>query len=180
MQLALIQEPKGDAEFSPCGLYRKRLWRPTGAPGDRQLTVIGLNPSIAGKKTAEHPEGQPDPTSTRQIERARRLGCSLLMMVNIFDWIDTDPEAMKRAAEPSSPDNDAVILAECQRASLIICGWGNDGAHRGRGAAVAAMLRQAGHRLHYLRLTKRGEPEHPLYLSYKLTPQEWTCAPPSP
>lgn len=153
------------AELSPCRRYRYRLWRPVGAGAT--LAVVGLNPSTADE-TAD------DPTIARLTERGRRLGFGRLVMLNLFAYRATDPREMKRAEDPVGPDNNQHLLAEAQAAALVLCAWGTHGAHRGRDQEVLRLLRGAGLKLHVLRLTKGGHPEHPLYLPYDLSPMEWT------
>jgi Protein of unknown function (DUF1643) len=57
--------------------------------------------------------------------------------------------------------------------AMTVCGWGNGGAHIGRGVDVRRML----HNPHCLRLTKDGHPSHPLYLPASLQPVEWVVTP---
>lgn len=159
------RRPAAGADLSPCRAYRYRLWRILG--DGPALTVIGLNPSTAD-------ETEPDPTITRLTERARRGGFGMLMMLNLFAYRATDPREMKHAADPIGPDNDGFLLDEARAAGLVLCAWGTHGTHRGRALNVTAWLRGAGVKLHVLRLTKGGHPEHPLYLPYDLTPTEWT------
>lgn len=162
---------KGDAEseavYSPCERYRYLLTRVWDAKGPRVLFVM-LNPSTAT-------EVQNDPTVERCERRARALGFGAFRVVNIFAYRATDPRVMRATADPVGPGNDAAILtsvAEWQPAQ-IVCAWGAHGAHLGRGAEVAGLLRGTGQPLWHLGLTAAGEPKHPLYIGYAQQPALW-------
>lgn len=171
-----IDAPAGDgvamdagAHFSLCRKYRYSLWRGWGdmlTDATPFAMFIGLNPSTAD-------ETRDDPTIRRCIAFARSWGYSALCMTNLFAWRDTDPKAMKRAAEPIGPDNDMFICCQAAQAGVVVAAWGNDGAHRGRSGVVRAMLPN----LHYLKLNDTGEPQHPLYLKANLTPIPWALPP---
>ena len=160
---------KGDAasiaEYSQCERYRytlTRVWEPTGP----RAVFVMLNPSTAT-------EVQNDPTVERCERRARALGFGAFRVLNIFAYRATDPREMRRAADPIGPGNDTAILAGLPWADQVICAWGTHGAHLGRGAQVAGMLRKAGARLHHLGLSKDGHPKHPLYIGYNVQPHPW-------
>ncbi|HYY62042.1 MAG TPA: DUF1643 domain-containing protein, partial [Burkholderiales bacterium] len=112
------------------------------------------------------------PSCTRARLYAERWGYGALIVTNLFGWRATDPAEMKAAREPVGRANDAAILRAAREAALVVCAWGNHGAHRDRSAHVLDMLRAAGIALHALRLTGAGEPTHPLYLPAKLTPEK--------
>jgi len=153
------------AVYSDCESYRyllTRVWDPAGA----KALFIMLNPSTAT-------EVQNDPTVERCERRARALGFGAFRVTNIFAWRDTDPKAMRAAADPVGPGNDGAILDSCPWADRIICAWGTHGAHLDRGAAVAALLRGTGLPLFHLGLTKGGHPKHPLYIAYAEQPRVW-------
>lgn len=64
--------------------------------------------------------------------------------------------------------NDLDVRTEAKK---IICAWGNDGSHLRRSDAVLKMLRDfCPHKLTALKVSKTGQPSHPLYLSYELLP----------
>jgi hypothetical protein len=155
-------EPAGTAIFSPCGRYRYRLGRHWG-DGDRLCNFLMLNPSTADADT-------PDPTITRCINFAKAWGYDGLTVTNLFALRSTDPKVMLADPDPIGRENDRHILNVASGADLIVCAWGNDGAFLDRGAAVLAMLHEAGFRPHCLRMTKEGHPWHPLYLPKSLTP----------
>jgi len=160
---------KGDAPstaiYSDCERYRyslTRVWDPAG----RRVLFVMLNPSTAT-------EVQNDPTVERCERRARALGFGAFRVTNIFAWRDTDPRAMRAAPDPIGPGNDAAILEGADWADQIVAAWGTHGAHLDRGPQVETLLRQAGHPLSHLGLTRHGHPRHPLYLAYSEPPRPW-------
>ena len=160
---------KGDAAssavYSPCGHYRYLLTRVWELGGPKALFVM-LNPSTAT-------ELQNDPTVERCERRARALGYGSFRVTNIFAWRATDPRAMRAVADPVGPLNDAALIVSAGWADLVVCAWGTHGAHLGRGALVATMLRSTGKPLHHLGLSQQGHPKHPLYIGYERQPECW-------
>ncbi|MES2144180.1 MAG: DUF1643 domain-containing protein [Pseudomonadota bacterium] len=163
------QFQKGDAAseaiYSPCLRYRyalTRIWRPD-AP---RATFVMLNPSTAT-------EYQNDPTVERCERRARALGFGAFRVTNIFAFRATDPKLMRAEPHPIGPGNDEAIASAALWADQVVCAWGNHGAHLGRGAEVATLLRATGTPLWHLGLTRGGDPRHPLYVAYAQTPIRW-------
>ncbi|MEX0285159.1 MAG: DUF1643 domain-containing protein [Paracoccaceae bacterium] len=160
---------KGDAPstavYSDCDRYRyalTRIWEPEG----KRVMFVMLNPSTAT-------EVQNDPTVERCERRARALGYGGFRVTNIFAWRDTDPKKMRAAADPVGPENDAAILEGADWADAIVAAWGTHGTHLARGPAVEQLLRDAGHPLLHLGLSKAGHPKHPLYIAYARQPEAW-------
>lgn len=160
---------KGDAAsiavYSDCERYRYTLTRVWDEAGKRAHFVM-LNPSTAT-------EVQNDPTVERCERRARALGFGAFRVTNIFAWRDTDPRAMRAAAEPVGSANDAAIVDGAAWADQTVCAWGTHGEHLGRGAEVEALLRATGAPLYHLGLSKAGHPKHPLYIGYAVQPVLW-------
>jgi hypothetical protein len=160
---------KGDAAsvavYSDCERYRYLLTRVWDSGGTKALFVM-LNPSTAT-------EVQNDPTVERCERRARTLGHGAFRVCNIFAWRDTDPKAMRRAADPVGPANDAAIAESCLWADIVVCAWGTHGGHLGRGPEVERLMRGTGRDLHHLGLTRDGHPKHPLYIGYETQPIRW-------
>ncbi|MEL7099364.1 MAG: DUF1643 domain-containing protein [Pseudomonadota bacterium] len=160
---------KGDAPsvavYSDCERYRYSLTRTWDETGTR-VTFVMLNPSTAT-------EVQNDPTVERCERRARTLGYGAFRVTNIFAWRDTDPRAMRAAADPIGPANDAAIKDAAAWADHVIAAWGTHGAHLERGAYVADLLATTGVPLFHLGLSKAGHPRHPLYLPYTQQPEPW-------
>jgi hypothetical protein len=153
------------ATFSPCRRWRYLLWRRWDA-AKPLANFLMLNPSTAD-------EVKLDPTCARARDFAERWGFGSLYVTNIFGWRATDPEEMKAAKDPVGKENDAAILRAAREAALVVCAWGNHGAHEGRSRDVVEILRKKNIGLHALRLNANGEPAHPLYLPSRLTAQRW-------
>ena len=160
---------KGDAPsvavYSDCEHYRYSLTRNWDDAGEKVLFIM-LNPSTAT-------EVQNDPTVERCERRARALGYGGFRVTNIFAWRETDPKKMRAARDPVGAGNDAAIEEGADWAGRIVAGWGAHGAHLERGRQVEALLRQRGHEVFHLGLTKDGHPRHPLYIAYRQQPERW-------
>lgn len=151
------------ALFSPCRRWRYLLWRCWDAK--RPIAnFLMLNPSTAD-------EVRLDPSCTRARLYAERWGYGALIVTNLFGWRATDPDHMKAARDPVGAGNDGAILAAAREAAIVVCAWGNHGAHLERSARVKSLLGRT--RLHVLRVNCSGEPAHPLYLPGSLQPSRW-------
>lgn len=147
------------ATFSPCRQYRYSLTR-RWSDGP-MVTFILCNPSTADAFKL-------DPTLTRALNLARREGAAAMTVVNIFALRATDPQVMRRHAEPIGRHNDAAILEATRNARTTIAGWGTHGEHRRRATDVLALLGE--HPIHRMGPpTKAGHPRHPLYLPLDVT-----------
>lgn len=154
-----------DAEFSPCRTWRYQLLRQWD-PGRPALNWLMLNPSTAD-------EDVNDPTVERCERYARRWGYGAIVVTNLFAFRATDPSAMKAAADPVGPENDAAILEAAVRCrGRVLCAWGNHGAHLDRSSDVVARLTAGvpGASLLCLDVNRSGEPVHPLYQRADLVP----------
>ncbi len=127
-----------------------------------KVVFIMLNPSTA---TAE----ESDPTVTRCEGYARLWKYRRLIVLNIFALRSTDPELLYSDPDPVGRDNNINIQNCSKDAGLIICAWGVHGKYQDRGQKVLEMLRHK--KPHYLKLTKEGIPQHPLYLKANLKPK---------
>lgn len=153
------------AQLSADGLYRYGLWRRWGPLHKPWAMFIGLNPSTADAN-------DDDPTIRRCVGFARDWGYEGLLMANLFAFRATEPADMKAAADPVGYDNDVLLQHYARMAGVVVAAWGTNGMHLNRDAAVRKLVPD----LHYLRLTKHGFPEHPLYLPAELKPKLWSEA----
>lgn len=143
------------AVISDCGTYRYRLWRRWN---DRPVCCfVMLNPSTANAE-------QDDPTIRRCIGYARGWGFGGLDVVNLFAFRATDPASLLAAHDPIDPENDRHLREAAWDAGAVVCAWGAYGRYLGRSEAVCEMLDAAGIPLRALKVTRGGEPGHPLYL----------------
>jgi hypothetical protein len=162
--MPLASTPTG-AVFSTCRRWRYLLWRRWDAARPA-VNFLMLNPSTAD-------EHQLDPTCARARDYAERWGYGALIVTNIFAWRATDPAQMRAAHDPVGSGNDRAIVRAAREAELVVCAWGNHGAHGERSRAVRRLLGTVQGKLHALRLNGSGEPAHPLYLPGRLKPTRW-------
>ena len=146
------------AKLTTDRLYRYLLWRIWNNTKPLVL-FIGLNPSTAD-------ENIDDPTIRRCLGFAMGWGYGGLLMANLFAYRATNPKELRCIADPIGRDNDDNIIAANKKAGITILAWGNGGQYLNRGDAVANMLPGACR----LRITKLGQPQHPLYLPQNLRP----------
>jgi len=147
--------------LSSCRRYRYTLWR-IWNPALGYVMFVGLNPSTADARSD-------DPTLRRCIDFARTWGYGGLCLTNLFAFRATRPADMKAAIDPVGPANDRHLKMVAGGASIVVAAWGVHGSHLQRDQTVRTMLG----RLSKLKLTKRGQPRHPLYLPNGLTPKPW-------
>lgn len=153
------------ATFSDDRKYRYTL----SIQWDKELPTLNflmLNPSTAD-------EFANDPTVERCERRARQWGYGRVVITNIFAFRSTDPSGLWKCDNPVGEHNDLYILDEALCADKVICAWGTNGLYMNRASNVMAMLIGHGVKPHYLKLTKDGEPCHPLYLPYTLEPKPY-------
>lgn len=145
------------ATISECGRYRYALSRrlSDSAIAPAEALFVMLNPSTADACVD-------DATIRRCKGFALRFGCSHLLVANLYAWRATNPRDLWAAPDPIGPENDAVIAALAERASLIVCAWGQTGPDKHRPAAVIDLL--SDYPCLALGFTKHGQPRHPLYL----------------
>lgn len=148
------------ATLSPCRAYRYSLWRRWGR--GPYAMFIGLNPSTAD-------ETHDDPTIRRCVAFARAWGYDALCMTNLFAYRATVPADMMKAVEPVGGDNDEALTDLARGAGVVVAAWGAQGTYQRRDQAVRLLVPG----LNYLKLTKAGQPGHPLYLPASLRPVPW-------
>ena len=137
-----------------------------------QAQIANMQRALADlRRAVTADEFRLDPSCTRARLYAERWGFGALIVTNVFAWRATDPREMKAAPDPIGRANDRAIVRAAREAELVVCAWGNHGAHLERSARVLELLRAAGVDLHALRVTGAGEPAHPLYLRAQLKPR---------
>jgi len=159
-----------NAEISSCGKYRYALWRHWNE-GLQQVDFIMLNPS-----TADHKKD--DPTIRRCINYAKMWGAGSIRVLNLFAYRATDPRELKKVSHPVGPENDYWLNdhgSNCDRIDPtlhVVCAWGNHGSYMGRSKIVYQLLLDRWRLTEpkCLKVTKQGEPNHPLFLEKNLLP----------
>lgn len=165
--------------FSACRKYRYTLWRAwpvedmlvgensAETRAHKFVQFIGLNPSTAD-------EIKDDNTIRRCIGYSKSWGYGAMCMTNLFGFRATNPaDMMNNAGEAPhfSRENAQWIADVAQEAGLVVCAWGNHGAHLSRGRKVLAHLRvEMKLQPYHLGMTSAGHPKHPLYLKKDLKP----------
>jgi len=127
-----------------------------------------LNPSTAGAE-------KDDPTIRKCIGFAQRWKYDGIEVVNLFALRSTDPRDMVDSAEagidPVGPLNDEFIAKARAESGPVIAAWGSFAwpavADRARVVSKLAGAMRA------LRLSKGGNPWHPLYVPYSACPLPW-------
>lgn len=121
------------------------------------------------------------PTGTPAVAAAASSAASVrpdsfgaLEVVNLFAYRTAYPRELKEAGWPVGPENDHHIASAAREASAACLAWGAEASRTRRPAEVLQLLRDVGVQPQYLRLTKTGHPEHPLYLPGELRLKPFT------
>jgi hypothetical protein len=146
------------------GPYRYRLWR----IWDRKrpaVLFICLNPSTADAF-------KDDPTVRRLRGFARSWGYGGFVLVNLFAFRATSPDALVRVVDPSGPKNDATIKQAALSAVEVVVAWGSSRMAPHRAVDISGLVSRP---LVCLGTNKDGQPKHPLYLPCSATRTPWIC-----
>ena len=153
--------------FSECMRYRyglAEIW-------DDALPLVMflmMNPSVAGTEHA-------DPTLIKTGKFARRWGYGGQLVGNMHAYRVTKSKLLAGAEDPVGPRNDAILLHMARKARVVVLAYGlPPKALRPRAMQVIKALRDEVN-LKYLRLTKDGTPEHPLFLPPELVPLDFSA-----
>jgi hypothetical protein len=161
VRLRLQADTRSAAGFSPCRRWRtwlERRWDDLPIGAGHHAAFIGMNPSTAD-------ETVDDPTVQGCMARARGWGFGAAVMLNAFAYRATDKQRLLEVEDPVGPGNDADIRRFCQAAGVVVAAWGQPPrALRGRGPALAAMLRAEGIAIRCFAVNADGSPKHPLYV----------------
>lgn len=151
------------AVFSPCMMYRYRLWR-TWDVALPYLVVVGLNPSTADESV--------DDATIRKVRGfAQHLGYGSFAMLNLFAFRATNPRNLPRASDPVGAENDMFLHTAASSQGDILFAWGRHGTMNERDVYVAQMVTARRAELGMkpplcLQINKDGTPAHLLYLPY--------------
>lgn len=151
-----------DAVISQDKKYRyllTRIWETNKS----MVNFIGLNPS-----TADHVDN--DPTMRRCIAFAKSWGYGGLYMTNLFAYRTAYPNELMKAADPIGPENNRYLKETEEKVNKVVFAWGADGAFLNRDKEVMKLITKG----HYIALTKKGYPRHPLYLNGDLTLKKYS------
>lgn len=137
-------------------------------PRERTVMFLLMNPSVADTRCA-------DRTMLKCWSFATAWGCTRMLVGNSAAYRATDQRRLAEVQDPVGPENAWWLCRMASQASRVVIAHGSPTvpAARGFGPAAVALLREAGHRLHVLRLSRHGVPEHPLYLPSALKPEPW-------
>jgi hypothetical protein len=164
MDNELFKTPNG-AHISECGKYRYALWRSWEGGNGKYVNFVMLNPSTADATIN-------DATIRLCIGYAKRWGYSGIVVTNLYAYRATDPKDLfSVAADLRRGKENAYWLAlAANGAGLIVAAWGNHGTKDGRSLAVRQLFQSWGKTMFFLRVSKNGEPCHPLRLPKSLIP----------
>lgn len=144
------------------GKYRYSLHRMWDFNKESILWFL-LNPSTANESVF-------DPTLIRCQNYSKKWGYGGFRVINVFSLRSPDFNYVKNySGDIVGVQNDKLIRKECELASKIIVGWGNNvWRYIGRLKSLDKILYHFN--LYALKVTNRGYPSHPLYLRKSLEP----------
>lgn len=122
------------------------------------------NPSVADHETD-------DPTIRRLWTYTQAWGFESMAVVNTNPYRSTNPNHGHVPSEHVLQRNDHWLEQLMQFSRVVVCGWG-DKANPDLAKRAALLLHKLGP-LHALRVTKAGNPQHPLYLHSSFKPNPW-------
>lgn len=176
---------KREATISADGLYRYDLTRTVQAgcncercnsyfkrydPGHRPPPFFVLfalcNPSTADAETD-------DATERRGWGFTHAWGYPSFKFVNTNPSRSTDPKKARMPDEAVIALNDLYLVTHAQAASVVVCAWGTSADPILARRTKMILLGAAPEKVHFLALTSKGVPKHPLYLPGDLLPQRW-------
>jgi len=146
------------------GDYRTWLWRSRFAHVKRAIGWVLNNPSTAD---GEHN----DPTVAKAWAFSTAWGYDSMVFVNTNPYRSTDPKLAKMPPEEVLVQNDEWLRTIMTSTLMVVCGWG-DKANPELARRAVIVMHELGP-LHALKVTKSGNPGHPLYLPGDLKPTLW-------
>lgn len=162
-----MNQIKGDAVFSPCGLYRYSLTRKLDNPYGFPCLFVMLNPSTAYAV-------KNDPTVRRCMLYANKEQFSSLTVVNLFAYRAANPKKLLSVEDSTGPDNKIAVKAFIEYTKrengFVVFGWGAFPlATKYWVFIVGTEVKEA----YCLGKTKDGLPQHPLYVPDNQKLERW-------
>lgn len=171
----MIAQPLNDgivrsAVLSECGLYRyslmrrlaDQLWHEHLKPG---IVVWVLNNPSTADGTGD------DPTVRKCWKYTVGWGYSTMEFINTNPWRATDPKLAEMPPEQALVINDEWLKMAMENAAVTIAAWG-DKANPTLARRAYGVIHGLGP-VYSMRVTKAGNPQHPLYLPGDTRPQLW-------
>lgn len=157
------------AVISACGLYRHRL--------DRAVQERGLVIAYYGVNGSTADEIENDQTVKKWFGFTLRNDGRKFIVGNAFGYRSKDVKLLASVDDPVGPDNAMHLQAIISEADIHVPCWGNRGKVPQRlhhhFDQLEMMLRQSGKPIKIFGLTKKGDPVHPLMLSYSIKLMDW-------
>lgn len=159
------------AIFSPCLKHRFFLWRHWDhkAKNDEcieTVAFVGLNPSKAT-------EARRDKTVSNCCGFAERWGYHRMWMLNICSLMETNPNIMLAADDPTLHDNIDYIRLFTNDADLTVCCWGSDAGKFDEDTYLVNAWEAIQRPTACLGRTAKGFPRHPSRLGYDTQLEEF-------
>lgn len=147
---------RAGAHISACGNFRYWLTREWG--GGPKLVFIMLNPSTADANVDDN-------TVRKCVRFAQRLGFDGIVIMNLYAYRTASPKVLADSKWLIGDDNDGWLqrAASSGNTHTFVAAWGTH-AQPERAAHVTNIFKQAGVKLHALKINSDGTPAHPLYL----------------
>ncbi len=161
---------KKSAIFDETKKYRYVLSRQWGN-NKNFVNFILLNPSTAD-------ENIDDPTIKACIKfaskwkYASKLKYDGIWVTNLFAFRATKPSDLKQCSCPIGKQNNQYLKKYSTESKMVVIAWGNHGNFLNRDKEVIKILSKIKN-LHYLDITKGGNPKHPLYINRKTKPKKY-------
>lgn len=153
---------KKGAKFSSKGYHRLVLWR-VWKRSKGLVCFIGLNPSTA--------DGiEDDATIRRLIGFTKRWGYGGFYIVNLFSKVGTKFATVKFSNNLIIKNYDKLIEKYARKSNIVCLMYGDKGTHRNRNEEVYNLLKSFTFDIYCFKVTKKGNPGHPLYLPNCLYP----------
>jgi hypothetical protein len=145
---------KQDARFSDDDVYRyclSRVWDKSKP----YVLFIGFNPSTADGEID-------DKTTLRCIEYAEMWGYGGLRMANLFAYVSSKPDELKKVSKPIGIENNGEIEKLLKGAGITVVAWGNLveelPSYKDRYKEVLKLIKEP----MCIKITQKGQPYHPL------------------